>query len=61
MDAAEAWMRGLGMELISLETAEDNLPAQAFYAQLGFAKLRRIENYYGTGAAAWLMVKALRP
>jgi len=61
MDAAEGWMHDLGLELVSLETAEDNLTAQAFYAQRGYGKLRRLEHYYGTGAAAWLMVKALRP
>ena len=59
MDAAEGWMRDRGAEFVSLETAEDNLRAQSFYLQRGYVKLRRIENYYGTGAAAWLMAKAL--
>lgn len=59
MDAAEGWMRDHGAERVSLETAEDNLRAQAFYLQRGYVKLRRIEHYYGTGAAAWLMAKAL--
>jgi [ribosomal protein S18]-alanine N-acetyltransferase len=60
MGAAEGWMRLEGVELVSLETAEDNLTAQRFYAQRGYVKLRRIEHYYGTGTAAWLMAKALR-
>jgi [ribosomal protein S18]-alanine N-acetyltransferase len=60
MNAAEDWMRCLGVEVVSLETAEDNLTAQSFYARRGYVKLRRIEHYYGTGAAAWLMAKPLR-
>ena len=61
MDTAEGWMRDRSADLVSLETAEDNLRAQAFYLQRGYIKLRRIEHYYGTGAAAWLMAKPLRP
>jgi [ribosomal protein S18]-alanine N-acetyltransferase len=61
MDAAEGWMQRQGVSLVSLETADDNDTAQAFYARRGYAKLRRIEHYYGTGAAAWLMAKNLGP
>jgi [ribosomal protein S18]-alanine N-acetyltransferase len=61
MDAAEAWMERQGMSLVLLETAEDNDTAQAFYSRRGYTKLRRIEHYYGTGAAAWVMAKGLRP
>jgi [ribosomal protein S18]-alanine N-acetyltransferase len=60
MDAAESWMQRHGTELVSLETAEDNLAAQSFYLMRGYVKLRRIEHYYGTGEAAWLMAKPLR-
>lgn len=60
MDAAEGWMRSEGADLVVLETAESNLTAQRFYVQRGYVKLRRIEHYYGTGEAAWLMAKALR-
>ena len=60
MDAAEGWMRRLGIDVVTLETAVDNLSAQSFYEQRGYVKLRRIEEYYGTGAAACLMAKALR-
>jgi len=60
MDAAEAWMRRQGMELVALETAEDNRAAQSFYERRGYVKLRRIEHYYGTGEAAWVMTKTLR-
>lgn len=59
MEAAENWMRRQGGTAVFLETAEDNLPAQAFYLRRGYSKLRRIEDYYGKGTAAWLMAKAL--
>ena len=59
MDAAESWMRRSGMEVVSLETAEENLTAQVFYGRRGYRKLRRIEHYYGPGAAAWRLAKAL--
>jgi ribosomal-protein-alanine N-acetyltransferase len=59
MDAAEAWVRGGGAELIYLETAEDNLAAQAFYRKRGYQKVKKIEEYYANGAAAWVMAKRL--
>ncbi|MGH9325650.1 MAG: GNAT family N-acetyltransferase [Terriglobia bacterium] len=59
MDAAEEWGRGGGLKLVSLETAENNLPAQAFYRKRGYKKLGRIERYYADGAPAWVMVKRL--
>jgi len=59
MDAAEHWAREEGLQLIYLETAEDNLAAQRFYAGRGYRKLRKIEDYYRHGLAAWVMVKEL--
>jgi len=59
MDAAEDWVRRQGGTGIFLETAEDNLVAQAFYLRRGYTRLERIEDYYGKGEAAWLMGKAL--
>lgn len=75
LDVVERWRRrGVGRALmlatadlarheqrsvISLETAEDNIPAQAFYHGLGFRKTRRISSYYSDGTAAWLMLKNL--
>ena len=59
MDTAEDWVRRQGGEAVFLETAEDNLTAQAFYLQRGYTRLRRIEDYYGQGEAAWLMGKFL--
>lgn len=59
MDSAEDWVRRKGGTEIFLETAEDNLSAQAFYLKRGYARLRRIDDYYGRGEAAWLMGKPL--
>ncbi len=59
MDAAEDWARAQKSQFVYLETAEDNLGAQAFYEKRGYAKLKRIGRYYSNGAAAWVMVKAL--
>ncbi|HUI40839.1 MAG TPA: N-acetyltransferase [Terriglobia bacterium] len=61
MDAAENWVLRQGGEGIYLEAAEANLGAQAFYLRRGYQKARRVEDYYGAGAAAWLMAKQLRP
>ena len=59
MDAAEAWARQQGLESVSLETAEDNLAAQKFYAARGYSQVEKREDYYGPGQAAWRMVKSL--
>jgi len=59
METAENWVRRKGGTALFLETAEDNLIAQAFYLRRGFTRLRRIEDYYGKGEAAWLMGKRL--
>lgn len=59
MDAAENWLSQQGGDIVYLETAEENLPAQEFYFKRGYVKLRRIEDYYADGAAAWLMAKEL--
>lgn len=60
MDAAEEWACKRRFISISLETAEDNLPAQAFYERRGYAKFERLENYYADGTAAWTMVKRFK-
>ncbi len=59
MDAAEKWARDEGVELIYLETAEDNLIAQRFYEARGYTKVDRVEEYYADGQAAWVMAKSL--
>lgn len=60
MDAGEDWAKRQGLELVFLETAEDNLAAQAFYERRGYVKYERLENYYADSTAAWVMVKWLR-
>lgn len=59
MAAAEEWARNRGAALVSLETAENNLPAQRFYRARGYEKVDEIGSYYSNGAAAWIMVKHL--
>ncbi len=59
METAENWVRRQGGSAVFLETAEDNLTAQAFYLRRGYARLGRIEDYYGKGEAAWSMGKSL--
>jgi len=59
MTAAEEWAARQQLRLIYLETAEDNAPAQAFYAGRGYEKLRMIDRYYSNGRGAWVMVKWL--
>lgn len=60
MDAAEDWATAQGIKIIYLETAENNLAAQAFYDQRGYSKYERLERYYEDGTAAWIMVKRLK-
>ncbi len=59
MDAAEDWAHAEKLRLIYLQTAEDNLAAQAFYEKRGYVKLKRVAGYYANGVAAWVMVKPL--
>lgn len=59
MDAAEDWARIQGCRVISLETAEDNRAAQAFYRKRGYEKTDIVENYYENGASAWVMTKRI--
>jgi len=59
MDGAEQWAIDHGLRMIGLETAEENLAAQKFYARRGYRKVDEIEAYYGDGTTAWVMVKEL--
>jgi len=59
MDAAEQWAFDHGLRMVGLETAEDNLTAQEFYAARGYNKVGEIARYYADGTTAWVMVKAL--
>jgi ribosomal protein S18 acetylase RimI-like enzyme len=59
MDVAEQWARDHELGLIGLETAQDNLVAQRFYAARGYRKVDKVEHYYADGTAAWVMAKEL--
>jgi ribosomal-protein-alanine N-acetyltransferase len=59
MDAAEEWARQQGLQAIALETAEDNLAAQRFYAVRSYKKHEKLDGYYADGTAAWIMIKWL--
>jgi ribosomal-protein-alanine N-acetyltransferase len=59
MDAAEQWAGDHGLRMIGLETAQDNLAAQRFYAARGYRKVDEIAHYYADGTAAWIMVKEI--
>lgn len=61
MEAVEEWARRRRFISISLETAENNLPAQAFYERRGYTRFDRLEHYYADGTAAWTMVRWLVP
>ena len=57
MTTTEAWAVGRGLQLIYLETAEDNRAAQIFYSARGYVKVEEIAHYYPNGQTAWVMVK----
>ena len=59
MDAADAWARARRSASVSLEVAEDNLAAQRFYAQRGYQRVGRAENYYANGQSALLLRRPL--
>ena len=42
MDAAEAWLRGRGIEKLQLMVRPDNIQVQAFYQSLGYLEQERI-------------------
>ena len=60
MDAAEEWARKRGFISLSLETAENNLTAQAFYERRGYVKYDKLDHYYPDGTAAFTMIKRLK-
>jgi ribosomal protein S18 acetylase RimI-like enzyme len=59
MDAAEQWAREQGLRVVGLETGQNNLAAQKFYAARGYTKIDEIERYYSDGTDAWVMMKEL--
>lgn len=60
----EEWISRLlraGAREVRLEVDVGNDGAIAFYRNLGFRKLRRLENYYGPGRDAFEMRRAVAP
>lgn len=60
MEVAETWARKAKLQLIYLETAENNVAAQTFYEGHGYRKVDKVERYYSDGQSAWVMVKRLK-
>jgi len=61
MQAIEDGMQAAGAQVLRLQVAVDNDPAQRFYATLGFLSIGRIPGYYQTGMDAIMMQKPLKP
>ena len=59
METVERQMKQEGTGAITLEVAENNAGALAFYRSLGFEPRGRIPNYYGNRIDAAVMEKAL--
>jgi [ribosomal protein S18]-alanine N-acetyltransferase len=59
MNVAEDWARKAKLQIIYLETAEENLAAQSFYEARGYRKVELVDRYYSNGQAAWVMLKKL--
>jgi [ribosomal protein S18]-alanine N-acetyltransferase len=60
MEVAEGWARKSKLDLMYLETAENNAGAQEFYEARGYRKVDKVDRYYSNSLAAWVMVKRLR-
>jgi [ribosomal protein S18]-alanine N-acetyltransferase len=59
LGAAEEQLKREGAALLTLEVAEDNLGAQAFYHQSGFTDTGRIPDYYAGRLDAQVMEKSI--
>jgi [ribosomal protein S18]-alanine N-acetyltransferase len=59
MRTAEEQLKREGVEVMSLEVAEDNLAARQFYRSLGFVLSGRISKYYGGRIDAEMMEKVI--
>ncbi|HVW76791.1 MAG TPA: GNAT family N-acetyltransferase [Alloacidobacterium sp.] len=55
----EGRLRQAGALYMRLEVAVDNLPAQAFYVDMGFERIGRIPGYYNGKLDALVMEKSL--
>jgi ribosomal-protein-alanine N-acetyltransferase len=59
LKVAEAWARSVGIEVIYLETAVNNQAAQRLYEAREYRRVECLDDYYGRGAPAWVMMKRL--
>ena len=59
LGAAEERLKREGAVLITLEVAEDNVQAQAFYRRVGFNQTGRIPKYYAGRLDAQVMEKPI--
>lgn len=55
LQQALAALRAQAAEQVSLEVAQDNVPAQALYAQAGLKPLGRRKDFYGPGCDGLIM------
>jgi len=55
MDEAERMAKKSGIDMIVLQVAVDNERAMEFYTRRGYARARRLRNYYQNGVDAWEM------
>jgi len=59
LEAAENRLLTAGCHMVYLETAADNLAAQAFYQRQGYAHLKTVPGYYSNGMDALILAKDL--
>lgn len=57
--ASEHWLRRRGVTTLWLQVDTGNLAALRFYDRSGFARIRTLKDYYGTGRDAYLMSRSL--
>ncbi len=57
--AAQAAARRRGLRQIKLEVRQDNAPARALYAKLGYVEEQRLPGYYDDGADGLRLCKDL--
>jgi ribosomal-protein-alanine N-acetyltransferase len=59
LDHMEARLTQQGVHRIRLQVEVTNTPAIKFYRRMGFVMLRTLKGYYGNGADAFLMERAI--
>ncbi len=59
LGAAERAARRRACQVIRLEVRPDNISAMRLYQKTGYTVVRRIEDFYEDGSAAWVMRKGV--